>query len=75
VQQKGGRVGHRLEQRQRTGDRHAAGEQVGDAEGDGEVHDGEGAGLRQAVCEGNSHRSSLIENRSRYGMGSNAGVH
>jgi hypothetical protein len=49
VQQIGDGVGEWLDQRQRAGDLHAAGEQVCDRESDGEVNKGEGAGFRQAV--------------------------
>jgi hypothetical protein len=56
MHQVGHGIGQRLEQGQRAGDRHAAGEQIRDAEGDGEVNGGERAGLRQAVGEGDAHR-------------------
>jgi len=59
VQQVGDGVGQWFEQGQGAGDRHAARQQVGDREGDGEVDDGEGAGLGQAVEEGDAHQERL----------------
>lgn len=51
------RVAQRLDRRHQPADRYAAGQRIGHAEGDDEVHDGEGQGLEHGC-------SPLIENHS-----------
>jgi YD repeat-containing protein len=56
----GGRVGERLDERQRAGDRDAAGQEVADRERHGEVHRGEGDGLGQrGVVADQSHVANM----------------
>jgi hypothetical protein len=56
----GHRVGERLDERNGAGDRRAAGEHVGDAEGNAEMNDSECGGLGQAQGEWDAHAGLRI---------------
>jgi hypothetical protein len=55
VKEESDRVGERFDQRQCAGDADAAGQQVGDSEGDGKVQDSEAGGFREAQSKWHAH--------------------